>query len=160
MSDQISVAFVCLGNICRSPMAEAVFKHTVKTRNLDDQFDTITSFGTAAYHVGEDPDYRSTQVCRKNGVPVSHAAQQIKSAHFSQFDYILAMDRENLRNLSRIQPKNSRAKVLLFGEYREDTQFNVIVSDPYYGGVDGFETNFRQLSHFSETFLDREIAKS
>lgn len=74
---QISVAFCCLGNICRSPMAEAIFKHTVSSAGVSDKFKEITSFGTAAYHIGEPPDHRSVETCENNGVPISHLAQQI-----------------------------------------------------------------------------------
>ncbi|GMM30876.1 tyrosine protein phosphatase [Martiniozyma asiatica (nom. inval.)] len=125
-----SVAFVCLGNICRSPMAEAVFSYVANEYGLDLK---IESFGTAGYHVGETPDSRTVSTCKKHRVPINHRAQQIKSSHFNEFDYILCMDESNLQNLKRIQPKNSKAKLSLFGKYRTDPQFEVIVDDPYYG---------------------------
>ncbi|KAH3684193.1 hypothetical protein WICPIJ_004836 [Wickerhamomyces pijperi] len=154
---KISVAFVCLGNICRSPMAEAVFKHIVKTNNQLDRFTTITSFGTAGYHVGESPDSRSSSTCLKHNVPVSHKAQQIKTKHFDEFDFIICMDESNLSWLKRMKPASSQAKVSLFGDYNTGKKFNTIVDDPYYGENDGFEYNFRQVWYFSEEFLKREL---
>ncbi|EDO18307.1 hypothetical protein Kpol_1039p58 [Vanderwaltozyma polyspora DSM 70294] len=154
---KISVAMVCLGNICRSPMAEAVFRHTVEQANLQDRFDRIDSFGTAGYHIGENPDPRSQSTLKKHKVPFNHKAQQIRGNHFDQFDYIIGMDENNVRNLKKIQPKGSKAKVMLFGDWNTSGKFNKIVDDPYYGGIDGFEYNFKQVSYFSEEFLNKEL---
>lgn len=157
-SEKISVAFVCLGNICRSPMAEAVFYHIVKTKGLEDKFDRIDSFGTSGWHSGEAPDQRSVSTCRSHGVAVDHKGKQIKPIHFTMFDYVLCMDEMNLRSLHRIQPNGTKARVELFGNWnKSDGKFGTIVDDPYYGGVDGFEHNFRQLTHFSESFLESEL---
>lgn len=150
---KLSVAFVCLGNICRSPMAEAIFRHTVKTKNLDSKFDLIDSFGTGAYHIGESPDRRSSRTCKSHGVPVSHKAQQIRTDHFHKFDWILAMDENNYEDLIDLKPKNSKARVAMFGEFGKDPNFAKTISDPYYGGDAGFETNFHQITHFSEEFI-------
>ncbi|CCE65740.1 hypothetical protein TPHA_0M01650 [Tetrapisispora phaffii CBS 4417] len=154
---KISVAFVCLGNICRSPMAEAVFRHTVKQKGLSDRFERITSFGTAGYHIGEEPDSRSVSTCRKHKVPVDHLAQQIKPKHFKEFDYIICMDDSNFSNLKRIEPEDSKSQVSLFGEWNTNNKYNRIVDDPYYGGIDGFEYNFEQVTYFSEQFLAQEL---
>lgn len=150
----VSVAFVCLGNICRSPMAEAVFADTVNKAGYSDKFH-IDSFGTGAYHIGDSPDSRSVQTCNKHNVPINHAAQQIKPAHFGKFDYILAMDRNNLANLQRIAPKSAKTKVQLFGDYKGNGYWvDKIVEDPYYGGISGFEENFEQFTVFSKHLLD------
>lgn len=156
---KISVAFVCLGNICRSPMAEAIFKHKVKTLGLSDRFNKIDSFGTGAYHVGDSPDFRSRETCEKHGVPVDHFAQQFKAKHFNEFDYVICMDESNLYNLNeRIRSKTStKNQARLFGEWNTGKKFNQIVDDPYYGGIDGFEYNFQQCSYFSEEFLKSEL---
>ncbi|KAJ8144840.1 hypothetical protein OY671_002076 [Metschnikowia pulcherrima] len=154
---KISVAFVCLGNICRSPMAEAVFKHKVHELGLDAHFSEIDSFGTSGWHIGESPDSRSASTCRKHGVPVNHAAQQITPKDFARFDYIIGMDESNKGDLMHMKPRDSSAQVAMFGKWRTNKDFAVIVSDPYYGGRDGFETNFRQISHFSEEFLKQEL---
>ncbi|KAK9465693.1 phosphotyrosine protein phosphatase I superfamily [Lipomyces arxii] len=157
---KISVAFCCLGNICRSPMAEAVMKHAAKEMNMAQLFDKVDSFGTSAFHAGDGPDRRTVQTCRANGVPVHHVSRQVKPSDFEKFDYIFAMDHENMEDLKYMQPRNSKAKVVLFGSYSKDPKLDKIVSDPYYGGPDGFQRSFRQLDHFSRSFLqslmDRE----
>lgn len=138
-------------------MAEAVFKHTVNENKLDAFFARIDSFGTSGYHIGENPDSRSSATCKKHGVPVSHYAQQIKARHFDEFDYIICMDESNLRNLKRLKPQSSKAQVSLFGKWNTDGKYRDIVDDPYYGGNDGFEYNFKQIQHFSEQFLQSEL---
>ncbi|KAI8145134.1 phosphotyrosine protein phosphatase I superfamily [Fennellomyces sp. T-0311] len=147
----INVLFVCLGNICRSPMAEAVFAHTVKQKSLHDRFGTIDSAGTASYHVGETPDSRSARTCKNHGVPVNHRARRVTKEDFHTFDYVLCMDTSNLADLQEMQPKGSKATVKLFGEY--DPQGETIIRDPYYGGNDGFERNFKQVTRASEGLL-------
>ncbi|KAL1920566.1 uncharacterized protein VTP21DRAFT_943 [Calcarisporiella thermophila] len=148
-----SVLFVCLGNICRSPMAEAVFAHIVNSNGLAEQFE-IDSAGTAGYHVGSTPDERSVATCVKHGVKVNHRARQVSKQDFDKFDYILCMDESNLRDLMDMRPKNSKAKVHLFGSY--DPQGKRIIQDPYYGGMSGFEVNFQQVSRCSLAFLEKE----
>ncbi|RVD81618.1 uncharacterized protein DFL_009474 [Arthrobotrys flagrans] len=159
-NEKISVLMVCLGNICRSPMAEAVFRHVAQEHGLLDRFDVIDSAGTGAYHVGSSPDSRSAAECRKNGVSISHRARQVKKEDFERFDYILAMDEENLENLERKKPRSGevRAKVMMFGEFRgEGDHGGKVVEDPYYGGQRGFEVNFGQCWRFSEGFLRRVL---
>ncbi|KNZ47850.1 protein-tyrosine phosphatase [Puccinia sorghi] len=124
--NKTSVLFVCLGNICRSPMAEAVFRHLVTLNGLQDRFGSIASAGTAGYHVGDHPDPRTVSVCRKHGVTADSRAQQVVPDDFSTFDYILAMDASNLRNLHHLQPPNSKAQVKLFGEFGD----GAILQDP------------------------------
>ncbi|RLV93989.1 Low molecular weight phosphotyrosine protein phosphatase [Spathaspora sp. JA1] len=159
---QISVAFVCLGNICRSPMAEAIFKHKVEQLGYSQHFKRIDSFGTGAYHTGHAPDRRSAQTCKKHGVPVNHRAQQITHRDFPDFDYVIAMDQSVLDDLRYIKPRSSTAVVELFGNWndeigRETMGLSDIVEDPYYGGIDGFEHNYTQICYFSDKFLAKEI---
>lgn len=144
---------------CRSPMAESVFKHKVKELGYSDYFKLIDSYGTSGWHTRETPDSRSARTCRKHGVPVNHYAQQITPADFKKFDYVIAMDESNLLNLQHMKPRDSKATVSLFGRWRTNTKFQTIVDDPYYGGSDGFETNFHQISHFSEEFLKQEVGE-
>ncbi|KAJ3073201.1 hypothetical protein HDU98_002020 [Podochytrium sp. JEL0797] len=149
---KISVLFVCLGNICRSPMAEAVFAQTVRDSGLESTFSKIDSAGTAGYHVGNAPDSRSVATCKNHGIPVSHRAQKVSPNHFHEFDYLLCMDESNLNDLKRAQPKGSKAVVKLFGEF--DAQGERIIEDPYYGGDEGFEHNFLQVGRCSRGFLE------
>ncbi|KAJ2220261.1 Low molecular weight phosphotyrosine protein phosphatase [Coemansia sp. RSA 485] len=150
-NNKTKVLFVCLGNICRSPMAEAVFAHQVNQRLLNDRFH-IDSAGTAGYHAGDKPDSRSAATCKAHGVPVNHRARQVQKEDFSQFDHILCMDNSNLRDLKRMQPRGSKAQVSLFGAYDEQSPGSII-EDPYYGGNEGFEVNYQQVMRCSEGFL-------
>lgn len=142
---------------CRSPMAEAVFKHKVQELGFSDQFHLIESFGTGGWHVGESPDSRSASTCRKHGVPVNHAAQQISSKDFARFDYVIGMDEANRDDLMHMKPRGSSTRVAMFGEWKTDPQYAKVVLDPYYGGRGGFEVNFNQILHFSEEFLKQEV---
>lgn len=138
-------------------MAEAVFKHKVEQLGLQLRFKTIDSFGTSGWHIGESPDSRSASTCRKHNVPVNHAAQQITRKDFERFDYVIGMDESNKSDLLHMKPASSLARVEMFGKWRTDEKFGVVVADPYYGGRGGFETNFQQISHFSEEFLKQEL---
>lgn len=140
-------------------MAEAVFKHKVEELGYSSYFNIIDSYGTSGWHTGDTPDPRSTRACKKHGVLVRHYSQQINSRDFEKFDYIIAMDDSNKQELLYMKPRDSTAKVALFGEWRTDNTFQKIVDDPYYGGRDGFETNFQQISHFCEQFLIQEIGE-
>ena len=123
-----SVLFVCLGNICRSPTAEAVFRARAGDADIK-----IDSAGTGAWHVGNPPDPRSRAEGERRGYSFAgQAARKVTVQDFYDFDYILAMDRSNLIGLQSIEPKFSTAKLSLFLPNRAD------VPDPYYGGPDGF----------------------
>ncbi|KAJ2711949.1 Low molecular weight phosphotyrosine protein phosphatase [Coemansia spiralis] len=147
------VLFVCLGNICRSPMAEAEFAHQAKLRGVRDRV-VVDSAGTAAYHAGEPPDRRTVLTCKTNGVAISHRARRVCAGDFGEFDYILCMDQGNLDDLLRVKPAGARAHVALFGSYSSQDE-DRIIEDPYYGGTDGFRTNFDQLTRCSAGLLDK-----
>jgi protein-tyrosine phosphatase len=134
----VRVLFVCLGNICRSPTAEGVFRHLLRQEAPQLQVE-IDSAGTAGYHTGDSPDLRSQRAALRRGIDLSGLrARQIEPADFADFDLILAMDRANLLELEGMRPAHSRAAVRLFLEYAP--QLNRLeVPDPYYGGASGFE---------------------
>jgi protein-tyrosine phosphatase len=132
------VLFVCLGNICRSPTAEGVLRHLVAqtTPRLNIEID---SAGTADYHIGAPPDLRSQRAASRRGIDISGLrARQVTQDDFARFDLILAMDRENLRELEAMKPGNSRASLKLFLEYAPDLNLRD-VPDPYYSDASAFE---------------------
>lgn len=135
----LSILFVCLGNICRSPTAQAVFEALLAESPLAGQI-SADSAGTAAYHLGKAPDPRSTAAARQRGYNLDHLrARQVAVEDFHRFDYILAMDADNLRQLERLEPEQSRARLALFLEFA-DAKVRQEVPDPYFGADDGFET--------------------
>ena len=137
-SPTVRVLFVCMGNICRSPTAEAVFREVVRreARGLDILVD---SAGTHAYHVGEPPDTRAITAARRRGVGMeSLRARVVSREDFLRFDYLLAMDQQNLEHLERLAPAGHQARLQLFLEYAPEAGLHE-VPDPYYGGETGFE---------------------
>jgi len=146
------VLFVCLGNICRSPTAEAVFR-AVAAREAPDLNIEIDSAGTAGYHIGEPPDARSQEAARRRGYDLSALRARIVAAEdFEQFDFILAMDRENLDELQRRAPVSARERIRLFLEFAADGGVEE-VPDPYYGGPNGFEEVLDLVEAASRGFL-------
>ncbi|MGI9406377.1 MAG: low molecular weight protein-tyrosine-phosphatase [Hyphomicrobiaceae bacterium] len=139
----VRVLFVCLGNICRSPMAEGVFRERVASAGLSSRI-TIDSAGTGAWHVGNPPDPRGQAASTDRGIDISsQRARQVDQADFSKFDYVIAMDGSNLDTLKRLAPRNARSQLHLFLEFVPSSVTNTVdrdVPDPYYSGPDGFET--------------------
>lgn len=139
MTDQISVLFVCLGNICRSPLAEAVFRQVVVDAELEPRF-RIDSAGTSGYHDGEPPDRRTADVAARRGVRVEGASRRIRPEDVAAFDYLVVMDEENRRAVERLVAAGpADAEVRLFREFDPRANGNLEVPDPYFGGPDGFE---------------------
>lgn len=135
---RVGVLFVCMGNICRSPTAEGIFRKLVLDRTLGHAFD-IDSAGTHAYHVGNTPDPRAQASAKRRGVDISRLrARRVEMEDFERFDYILAMDEENLENLIQQCPQEHAAKIRLFLDYAPHVEQRE-VPDPYYGGLTGFE---------------------
>lgn len=133
----IRVLFVCLGNICRSPTAEAVFRAYLKKHDLEAHIQA-DSAGTASWHEGKSPDERSIAKGAERGYDLSRLrARQVIEDDFNQFDYILAMDKQNLANLQTLKPEGSSTEPTLFLDYAGLSQAEV--PDPYYGGEDGFD---------------------
>ena len=130
------VLFVCLGNICRSPTAECVFRSLVERAGVADDF-VIDSAGTGDWHVGEPPDRRMQQAAAARGYSLAGTARQVKPADFARYDHILALDRANLRDLVHLAPGEHQTKIRLLRQF--DPAGGGDVPDPYYGGADGFD---------------------
>ena len=153
----ISVLFICLGNICRSPTAEGIFRATCQQRGLSDQF-RIDSAGTAGWHVGKPPDTRGVKAARGRGVDLSMLrARQVEPGDFENFDFILAMDESNIEDLSALRPQGSSAHLHRFLEFNKSAN-SLDVPDPYYGGDEGFELVLDLITEASEGFLNHLIA--
>lgn len=134
----VKVVFVCMGNICRSPTAEGVFRALVEREGLSGEI-SCDSAGTGAWHVGEAPDRRMTAAALKRGVDLRDLrARQAEVADFQRFDYVIAMDQDNKANLSKICPPGMEIKLFRFLEFAPQTGRRE-VPDPYYGGADGFD---------------------
>lgn len=153
----VKVLFVCLGNICRSPLAEGIFRHRALgiglTEGADGQF-LADSAGTGNWHVGHPPDDRSVSVARKYGIDITaQRARQVEPADFEAFDYILAMDRDNIAALTGQCPEPARAKISLLLTHARDTQLKEI-PDPYmFRDEAGFERVFAAIDEGVEGFL-------
>lgn len=146
------ILFVCMGNICRSPSAEGVFRHQAERAGVAHQF-LIDSAGTHAYHIGEKPDQRSQEFALKRGIDLSQQrARQVHPHDLEKFDLILAMDKENLALLKRQCPAQFQSKLQLMMSYATRSSSD-IVPDPYYGGAQGFETVLDYLEDASEGLL-------
>ncbi|MFO7858205.1 MAG: low molecular weight protein-tyrosine-phosphatase [Ectothiorhodospiraceae bacterium] len=140
------VLFVCTGNICRSPTAEGVFRQRLQELGLHDRVET-DSVGTHGFHVGSAPDRRSQAAARQRGIDISDLrARQFTLSDFAYFDYILAMDQDNLDILLAEAPAEHRAKVHLFMDFARDPAVRE-VPDPYYGGDQGFERVFELIEN-------------
>lgn len=135
---KISVLFCCMGNICRSPTAEAVFRAKVYEAGLSQHID-IDSVGTHDYHIGDPPDQRTQRAAKQRGYDLGNLrGRQVEVADFSRFDYVLAMDNANMAILYSLCPKEHRDRLGLFLHYAKNYR-QTEVPDPYYGGEDGFE---------------------
>ena len=150
----VSVLFVCLGNICRSPLAEAAFRAEAERQGLDVEVD---SAGTGDWHVGRSPDPRATAVARRNGVDISHLrARQVAPDDFLRFDHIVALDAENFANLKRLEPNGAKAQLSLLLDHVEGRKGEA-VADPYYGESEHFEVTWRDVTEGARG-LARKIA--
>jgi len=135
--EKYSVLFVCMGNICRSPTAEGVFRHAVNEAGLAEKI-TADSAGTHAYHVGNPPDRRAMAAAERRGVSLSGLrARKVSDSDFEEFDYVIAMDEENRMQLLEQAPEEHQGKVQLFLSFVDSIETEV--PDPYYGGAAGFE---------------------
>ncbi|MCH7991888.1 MAG: low molecular weight phosphotyrosine protein phosphatase [Gemmatimonadetes bacterium] len=149
-----SVLFVCLGNICRSPLAEGVFQHLVAEAGLSGHFE-IDSAGTGAWHVGEKADARAEMVANQHGVELESRARQVTEDDLHRFDYVIVMDRENLRSVERMaDATGSNAQIALLRDFDPEDSGDE-VPDPYYGGSSGFETVYEIVHRSCQVLMKR-----
>ena len=148
----IKVLFVCLGNICRSPTAHGVFEHLVKEQGLDHQI-SVDSAGTSNWHIGNPPDPRSIKTALDFGIDLSEqSARQVCANDFQEFDYILAMDKENLSYSSSMAPDDFKGELSLFLPYAADIKRSE-VPDPYYQNGDGFKDVVNLVTEASQALI-------
>ncbi len=152
IKEKISVLFVCMGNICRSPTAEGVFRHFVVEAGLADKIE-IDSAGTHAYHIGDPPDRRATAAAERRGVSLAEIrARRVCDEDVERFDYIIAMDEDNQMRLLEQAPDELRLKVQLFLSFASGDETEV--PDPYYGGGAGFERVLDLVEEASRGLLE------
>lgn len=153
LNDKVNVLFVCMGNICRSPTAEGVFRKLVEEQGLSDAI-AIDSCGTHAYHIGSAPDARAQAAAGQRDVDLSALrGRQFGPDDFDRFDYVLVMDRSNLRDVLNQHSGQQRARVALFLEFARNPTVDE-VPDPYYGGASGFEYVLDLIEDASIGLLD------
>ena len=146
-----AILVVCMGNICRSPLAEAALRAEASARGLDV---TIDSAGTGAWHIGDPPDSRAQAEALRHGVDISgQRARQVSPTDFDRFDLILAADRDNLAHLRRMQPKDGRARLSLLLDHVPGREGQGI-PDPYYGGPDGFARAWQDARQAASAVLE------
>jgi len=148
------ICFVCLGNICRSPLAEGVFQALVIEQGLENQI-IIQSAGTGHWHVGAPPDSRMQATARSKGIQLNSRAEQIQEADIRRYDLVLAMDRSNLETMEYlVSPQVAAQKLRLFRSFDPEAANDLDVPDPYYGRDDGFEHVFQIVHRTCPPILD------
>ncbi len=153
---RIGVLFVCMGNICRSPLAEGVFRSKTQRRGVADRF-LVDSAGTGGWHAGERPDPRALEIARHHGVPLEGTARRVSRADFDRFDHLICMDEDNRSNLLDVGAPPEKVRLLL----ELDPGLKVReVPDPYYGGPDGFQKIYTLIEGGCEALLDDLLASA
>jgi protein-tyrosine phosphatase len=147
-----AVLFVCLGNICRSPLAEAAFRAAAERAGLDVEID---SAGTGDWHVGELPDRRAQAIAREHGLDISHLrGRQIGAEDYRRFTHILALDADNLAGIRRRAPEDATAEIALLLDY-VGARAGEAVADPYYGGPEGFRATWGDVTEAAEALVEK-----
>ena len=148
----VKILFVCLGNICRSPLAEAIFVSKINERKLSTGF-IFQSCGTANYHIGHSPDPRTIRNAEKNGIEINHIGRQLSEDDLDSFDYIVAMDSSNLRNIFRLAPAKENSHKIFLMRSHDPFGKDLDVPDPYYGEEKDFQEVFDILNRSIESFI-------
>lgn len=155
--EKTRILFVCMGNICRSPTAEGVFRHHVEQAGVGDRIE-VDSAGTHAYHVGEPADRRAREAAARRGMSLEGIrARRVRTTDFVEFDYILAMDEDNLARLRDEAPPEHLGKLRLFLEFTDGDETEV--PDPYYGGAAGFERVLDLVERASRGLLETLLVR-
>lgn len=157
-NQQIRILFVCLGNICRSPTAEGIMLHLVKERQLE-QLITVDSAGTSGYHIGEPANFYSQKTANTKGIQLPSRSRKFTKEDFDRFDYILAIDKSNLKDIRDLQTTEQQ-NVYLFRSFDREAPQNADVPDPYYGGEEGFENVFAICYRACEGLLQHIVQTS
>ena len=154
MSKITEISFVCLGNICRSPLAQGVFQDLVNREKINQKI-FVSSAGTGNWHIGNLPDERMRQTAQSKGIKLESRAQQFQSKDFNRFNLVLAMDHSNLVRLSEIAPSTlQKNKLMLFRSFDPESNEDQDVPDPYYGGTKGFEEVYSMVKRTCPPLLD------
>ena len=154
---KISVLFVCLGNICRSPLGHGIFEHKLEQKGIRDQF-IVDSCGTGSWHIGNQPHEGSIDIAKKNGISIQdQQSRELEVSDFEDFDWIIAMDRQNFKDIKALTGKECSAKIHLMREF-DPFDTGMDVPDPYYSG--GFEGVFEIIERSCEVLLEKILDES
>ncbi|MBA4053849.1 MAG: protein tyrosine phosphatase [Marivirga sp.] len=149
---KIKVLFVCLGNICRSPLAEAIFIDKIVRKKLEDRFE-VDSCGTSNYHIGDIPDHRTIATAQQNGIKINHIVRQFVTEDLETFDYIMAMDRSNQQNILRLSGDGKHEQKVFLMRAFDPLGTGEEVPDPYYGSERHFQEVYEILDRAMDNFL-------
>jgi protein-tyrosine phosphatase len=157
-SDHQRILFVCLGNIVRSPLAQALFEYYLTRQGHEHRF-TADSAGTSTWHAGEYPDRRMLQVAAGNGIKYSHRARQVTTQDLDKFDMLVAMDRDNFEDLkSMAKTPKQQGKIYMLRRWDPQGGDGLSVPDPFYGGTEGFEEVYQVIDRSVQELLKELIA--
>ncbi|MDP1726753.1 MAG: low molecular weight protein-tyrosine-phosphatase [Bacteroidota bacterium] len=154
----VKILFVCLGNICRSPLAEAQFNDLTAKKRLSQYFE-VGSAGTASFHVGDPPDFRTVKVGLENNILITHLGRQLSRDDFKNNDYILVMDSANYLDVIEAKPENSKCDILYLRSFDPHANGSMEVPDPFYGTINDFEMVFSLIGRSVKGLLDYLIDK-